>query len=167
MKRIFHVVAAVAMAAAVVLVGGTAQAYPDPSGPTIVLDPDACAGNPLPFTASSSLSGDWTVTYDGRTASGSGPSIEGTFPTAKADAGIGKTLTARVVTSDNQELSASTNVVLTACGSGTPSQPGSGLPSTGSDLSPWWIVLAGGAIVVGAGLVARARRRPRRRLYVF
>lgn len=166
-KRIFRMVAATALAAAVVLVGGTAQGYPDPAGPTIVLDPDACAGNPLPFSASASLAGDWTVTYDGHTRTGSGRSIEGTFPTAKADAGAGRLLTARVVTDDDQELTSSTNVVLTVCGSGAPSQPGAGLPSTGSDLSPWWIVLASGAIVLGAGLVARARRRPRRRHFVF
>lgn len=167
MTLIRRVVAVWLVLAGFLAFGGTAHAYPDPTV-TITLDPEACAGHDLPFWAASSQTGDWTVTYDGETRRGSGSRIEGTFSTRRADQGVGHVMTARLVTADDNELSASTRVVLAACGSTTPETPaGSGLPSAGSDLSPWWIVMAGGAIVVGAGLIARGRRRSHRRDFIF
>jgi len=162
MGSLNRILAAMAMAVACLFAfGSPAQAYPDPA-PTIEIDPEACAGDPVPYWAEASVSGDWTVTYKGETATGTGTRVEGTFPSVKSDAGVANRFTATVVTSGGQTLSASTDVVLTACGTSTvdPGDDGS-LPKTGSSLTWWWVVLGVALIAVGDAVV-RSRRRSRR-----
>lgn len=160
MRRLMAIVALVLGS---VMLVAPAQAYPDPADPTITIDPHACAGNPVPYFAEASISGDWTVTYKGITETDSGTTrIEGTFPSVKSDAGVSNVFTATVVNADNT-LTASTNVVLPSCDGTTPVDNGgdndnSALPGTGSDLSPWWLVAAAGAIIAGAGILVRRRQ---------
>jgi len=154
-----RLMAIVALALASVMLAAPAQAYPDPADPTITIDPHACAGKPVPYFAEASISGDWTATYKGITETGSGTRIEGTFPSEKSDAGVSNVFTATVVNADNT-LTASTNVVLPSCdGTTTPvDNDTSALPGTGSDLSPWWLVAAAGAVVAGVGILLRRRQ---------
>ena len=155
MRRLMAIVALVLGS---VMLVAPAQAYPDPADPTITIDPHACAGDPVPYFAEASISGEWTATYKGITETGSGTRIEGTFPSEKSDAGVSNVFTATVVGADDT-LTASTNVVLPACDGTTPVDgDNSALPGTGSDLSPWWLVAAAGAVIVGAGILIRRRQ---------
>ena len=142
--------------ASVVLAAPAAHAYPDDPGPTIVIDPHACAGEPVPFHAEASISGNWTVTYEGGTPNPSTASntrrIEGTLPSKKSDAGKDYRFTATVV-GESDTLTSSMIVKLFDCSA----NPGGGLPNTGSDLSPWWLLLGAGAVAVGGGIVVRRR----------
>ena len=143
-----------------------AQAYPDPAV-TIVIDPDACAGEALPFSASTSVSGEWIVTYDGQSATGSGTSVSGTFDTDAADAGVSRVLTAtNSYVSDGipGTISATADVVLEDCDAIAPvdeeTDAGDGngiLPGTGGQ-SIWWLVAALALLALGAGTLTLRRR---------
>ena len=161
LMRRLGAVCAVVLASAL-LAAPAAHAYPDGAGPTIEIDPHACAGDPVPFHAQSSIRGNWTVTYEGGTPKPATASntnrIEGTLPSKKSDVGTNYRFTATVtgqVDGQTETLSSSMIVKLFDC-SDKPGDNGA-LPSTGSDLSPWWLLLAAGAVAVGGGIVLRRR----------
>lgn len=147
--------------ASALLAAPAAHAYPDGAGPRIDIDPHACAGDPVPFHAQSTIKGNWTVTYEGGTPNPATATntnrVEGTLPSKKSEVGADYRFTATVtgdVNGKTETLSSSMIVKLFDCSA---NPPGSGLPNTGSDLSPWWLLLGVGAVTVGGGIVLRRR----------
>ncbi|KQY58953.1 hypothetical protein ASD11_04860 [Aeromicrobium sp. Root495] len=164
--------ATVLLALGLVLPGVAASAaddaYPDPTV-AIIIDPDVCIGQPLPFIGKSSVDGDWTVTYLGQTKTGSGKNFAVDFSTKKAKAGQSVTLRA-VQTYDGGSLTRTATINLPKCtdqaaggadlGDGVGNAGNDGLsgilPNTGG-LAFWVIVL--GVVLAVAGSVTLARRR--------
>lgn len=72
----------VALMSVFVFAGSAANAvdeYPDPTV-TISIDVDVCSGEPVRFAGEASVSGEWTVTLDGVTRTGTGSTFTTTFP---------------------------------------------------------------------------------------
>lgn len=160
--------ASVLLALGLVLPGVAANAadYPDPTV-AIIIDPDVCIGQPLPFKGTSSVDGDWTVTYLGQTKTGSGKNFAVDFSTKNATAGKNETLTA-VQTYDGGSLTRTATINLPKCADEAAAgadlgddAAGNGglsgiLPNTGG--IAFWVIVLGAALVV-AGSVTVSRRR--------
>jgi LPXTG-motif cell wall-anchored protein len=182
--------AAGAIAGAVTLLSsGAAQAlYPDCGIALSLTSSTVTGGESFSFTADAGDGDcDWTVTYGGRTKTGSGTTISGTFDTAE----VSKQKTSTIKAACTHELSAAPSateststqvtpafyatgssatlqaatrtcpvsaiVTLLPVGAG-PADADGVLPDTGG--SNLWILVVGGALVAGgAGVTYAARRR--------
>ncbi len=157
------------LAALFTVVGGTAaQAYPDPTIKITVGDARFVGGLPLEYEATSGgVECAWTVTFNGKTQTGAGTSLEGTFSTPKVDEITKKTITATCAYGGRAGrcgiLVASDSATVTLLpegdddGDGTTDANGA-LPDTGG--SNLWILIVGGVlIVVGGGAVVASRRQ--------
>lgn len=140
-----------------------ADTYPDPAI-SVVVDPDACAGDPLPAIGRASVDGGWTVTYAGQTHSGSGRVVRTEFSTSGIQPGAARTAAFRF-RYDGGTVSRSVVVRLVDCTSDATGAAGAGsgtgaggrglLPNTGG--LPIFLLVGGLAAVVVGGAV-RARR---------
>lgn len=180
--------AAAAIACGVTLLSsGVAQAYPA-CGVTLTLNHSTVVGGKsFTFTADAGdTECDWVVTYRGKTKTGSGTSISGSFSTPD----VSKTTTSKIVAECTHELvedssassSASADVTpafyaagtatavqaaertcpisatVTLLADGVANEDDGALPDTGG--SNLWLLAVGGALVVGgAGVTYAARRR--------
>jgi LPXTG-motif cell wall-anchored protein len=182
-----RLVAAAAIACAVTLLSSGAQAYPD-CGITLKLnDATLVGGNSFSFKADAGeVDCNWTVTYRGKTKTGSGTSISGSYSTPV----VTKKTTNKITASCEHELVESSSApAADSASSVTPAfysaqssaavpavtrvcpisatvtllpkggvDDGNGsLPNTGG--SNLWLLVLGGALVVGGGGVTYAARR--------
>ena len=166
----FRLAAAAAIACAITLLSsGAAQAYPDCGIALSVDNATLVGGETFTFTADApEIDCDWTAKYAGETKTGNGTSISGSFSTEAVD----KRTTTRIYSAcehavvssgssaeaaKTQTCSVSANVTLLPQGDNSV-LPDGVLPDTGG--SNLWILVLGGALVVGgAGLTYVARRR--------
>lgn len=183
-----RLVAAAAIACVFTLLSsGVAQAYPDCGISLTLNNSSVVGGKSFKFTADAGdVDCDWTVTYRGKTKTGSGTSISGSFSTAE----VSKKSTSKIVAScehDGQAAALSSDVssdvtpafysadnaaavqnVATTCSvsaivtllpeGGVAGEGDNALPDTGG--SNLWLLLVGGAlVVVGGGVTYAARRR--------
>lgn len=160
-----RLVAAAALAGAItVLSPGAAQAYPDCSV-DIDVDRTIIGGRTLEFRADvegGGVDGDFTATFNGDSASGSGSSYSDSFDTPEVDAKTNKTLQVSFRSAPDSELQATCNasVTITLLPAGSVADPGDdngALPNTGG--SNLWLLVAGGALLIGGGGVTYAARR--------
>lgn len=181
--------AAAAIACAVTLLSSGAQAYPDCGISLTLNDSTVVGGKSFSFTADAGeVDCDWTVTYRGKTKTGSGTSISGSFDTpvvskktsskitaacehdvnaALAPAASSNTVTPALYSAQSSAaLAAATTVcpvsakvtLLPKNGVGDGGEDDGALPDTGG--SNLWILILGGALVVaGGGITYAARRR--------
>lgn len=183
-----RLVAAAAIACAVTLLSSGAQAYPDCGISLSLNDSTVVGGKNFSFTADS---GDvdcaWTVTYRGKSKTGTGTSISGSYSTPE----VSKKTTSKIVAACEHELTASksasasgstvtpafysaqssavlpaattvcsVSATVTLLPKGGVADEGAddSLPDTGG--SNLWILVLGGALVVaGGGITYAARRR--------
>lgn len=189
--RKFRLGAAAAIACAVtLLISGAAQAaYPDCGIALSLNNSTVVGGESFSFKADSGgIDCDWTVTYAGKTKTGSGTSISGSFSTKEvskkttttitascehevADALSRSTTSADVTpafysTGSSETIQAATrtcpvsaHVTLLPTGTAPAHEEDDGvLPNTGG--ANFWILVLGGALVVGgAGITFASRRR--------
>ena len=142
-----------------------ADTYPDPTI-SVAVDPDACAGDPLPAIGRASVSGRWTVTYAGQSRSGTGRVVRTEFSTAGIQPGAARTATFRLAY-DGGTVERPVVVRLVDCTSGVTGAAGAGsnagtgsrglLPDTGG-LPIFLLVGALAAVVVGGAVRARRDR---------
>lgn len=184
-----RLVAAAAIACAVTLLSSGAQAYPDCGISLSLNDSTVVGGKSFSFTADAGeVECDWTVTYRGKTKTGSGTSISGSYSTPV----VSKKTTSKIVASCEHELtdaaassasastvtpafySAEASAVLPAAtaicpvsatvtllpkgGVADDGEDDGALPDTGGS-NLWILVLGGGLILVGGGVTYAARRR--------
>ena len=180
--------AAAAIACAMTLLSSGAQAYPDCGISLTLNDSTLVGGKTFSFTADAGdVDCDWTVTYRGKTKTGSGTSISGSYSTPV----VSKKTTTKITASCEHELedssaaassasastvtpafySAQSSAVLPAATAvcpvsatvtllpvGVADEGENALPDTGG--SKLWLLAVGGALVVGgAGVTYAARRR--------
>jgi LPXTG-motif cell wall-anchored protein len=186
--------AALVAGAATLLSSGAAQAYPD--SPNVVITiPDSVlyGGDTFDYTAKADVDCDWTVTYaqsaGGKTQTGSGASISGTFDTkvvtktykspitalCKYDDGV-PAVSAEIVTSNQvtpaffstatgdvlqaAAQEASASAVVTLLPRGAAAAPDNNGALPNTGGSSLWILIVGaGLVLVGGGLAYAARRR--------
>ena len=178
--------AAAAIACGVTLLSsGVAQAYPDCGVSLSLNDSTVVGGKSFTFTADAGETDcDWAVTYRGKTKTGSGTSITGSFSTPD----VSKTTSSKIVaectheaTESSAKASASSDVTpaffstgtastvqaldvtcpvsatVTLLADGVANEDDGVLPNTGG--SNLWLLALGGALVVGGGGVTYAARR--------
>jgi LPXTG-motif cell wall-anchored protein len=180
--------AAAAIACAVTLLSSGAQAYPDCGISLTLNDSTLVGGKSFSFTADAGeVDCDWTVTYRGKTKTGSGTSISGSYDTpvvskkttskitascehvvdgASAPATSSSSVTPAFYSGQSSaNLAAATAVcpvsanvtLLPKGGLGDGAEDDGALPDTGG--SNLWILVLGGALVVAGGGVTYAARR--------
>lgn len=163
MKKLRLVAAAALAGAITVLSPGAAQAYPDCSV-SIDVDSTIIGGKTLEFSADvegGGVDGDFTATFNGDSASGSGSTFSDSFDTPKVDEKTNKVL--KVSFSDSESTcTASVTITLRPAGAVADAGENAGddngaLPDTGG--SNLWLLIAGGALVIGGGGVTYAARR--------
>lgn len=186
----FRLVAAAAIAGVITLLSSGAQAalYPD-CGITLTLNNSTVVGGEkFSFTADAGdVECDWTVTYAGKTKTGSGTSLSGTFSTKKVSEKTTTKITAKCVHEVNSSLSSSTastdvtpafyssgstqtlqsadrtcpvsaDVTLLPKGAAPDDEEDGVLPDTGG--ANFWLLVIGGVLVLGgAGITYASRRR--------
>ena len=180
--------AAAAIACAMTLLSSGAQAYPDCGISLTLNDSTLVGGKTFSFTADAGdVECDWTVTYRGKTKTGSGTSISGSYSTPV----VSKKTTTKITASCEHELedssaaassasastvtpafySAQSSAVLPAATAvcpvsanvtllpkgGVADEDDGALPDTGG--SNLWFLVLGGALVVAGGSVTYAARR--------
>lgn len=188
MLKIRLALAAGIACAVTLLSSGVAQAYPDCGIDLSLNSSTLVGGGTFKFTAvAGEIECDWTVTYAGKTRTGSGTSISGSFSTEEvskktttkitascehevADA-LAKTTTSAEVTpafystgsgaavqsAATQTCSVSADVTLLPKGAAPDEEDDGALPDTGG--SNLWILIVGGALVVGGAAITYASRR--------
>lgn len=181
--------AAAAIACAVTLLSSGAQAYPDCGVSLKLSSSTLVGGKSFSFTADSgSVDCDWTVTYRGKTKTGSGTSISGSYSTpvvtkkstseikatceqaafgaSAAPATTSSTVTPAFYSAESSAVlpaatttSCPVDATVTLLPKGGVDDEGDGaLPDTGG--SNLWLLLLGGALVTGgAGVTYAAQRR--------
>lgn len=180
--------AAAAIACGVTLLSsGVAQAYPDCGISLSLNNSTVVGGKSFTFKADAgNVDCDWTVTYRGKTKTGSGTSISGSFSTPE----VSKKTTSKIVAECTHDVGASfetsttssdvtpafysaktagtvqtaaartcpVSATVTLLPVGVADEDENALPDTGG--SKLWLLAVGGALVVGgAGVTYAARRR--------
>jgi LPXTG-motif cell wall-anchored protein len=179
--------AAAGIACAVTLLSSGAQAYPDCGIALSLNDATLVGGKTFSYTADAGeVDCTWTVTYRGKTKTGKGTSISGSFSTPE----VTKKTTSKIVASCEHVIGASTapaspsndvtpafystqsaavqpaaqtavcpvSAVVTLLPQGVAAEDNGALPDTGG--SNLWLLVMGGALVVGgAGVTYASRRR--------
>ncbi|MEV7398565.1 LPXTG cell wall anchor domain-containing protein [Aeromicrobium sp. NPDC092404] len=184
-----RLVAAAAIACAVTLLSSGAQAYPDCGISLTLNDSTLVGGKSFSFTADAGeVDCDWTVTYRGKTKTGSGTSISGSYSTpvvskktttkitaaceheisdASASSASASTVTPAFYSAERSAVlpaattvcPVSANVTLLPEGVAPDDAEDDGaLPDTGGS-NIWLLVLGGALVVVGGSVTYVARRR--------